>query len=437
MRAARSELNSVRGLLRQQIASIVSGIKHRYDITRTNEESVGRNLEKNKDQVQEIGRKQTRLRELEREVKSNRRLYNMFFKRYKEASEAADMKAANIHFIDFASVPNIPVKPKKRSFVMTSFAGSLFLGFVIAVLRERNDVTLSNSRAAEAALNVPVLGVVPYQKLARRDRQTITDVAKMIVVYPLSEFSEAIRTLRTNLVLSGLGEEQHTWLVTSTFPMEGKSTILMNLAFSLGSIGTGRILVVDADLRQPSLSARYNYLEPNSKGLTHYLGKIAHLDDCIHGVDDNIDVLPAGIIPANPQELITSPQFSRLLEELKTRYKFVLIDSPPVLSVSDSKVLAQHVHSVLYVVKAKETPISAIKEGFRRLDHFQAPLAGIVLNAVMEAENSEYGRGSNGRSGYVGFFKRTKRNFRPQRGAYGAKTSRGLKQDAGSIGDID
>ena len=265
--AARSELDTIESQLKKHIASSVSGIKNRYEIALANERAVSGNVDTNKAQVQDIGYKQTQLRELQREVDSNRNLYEMFFNRYKEASEAASMKAANIRFVDRANHPLAPIKPNKKRTILSAFVAALVAGVMLAFLLDYLDSTLKSPEDIEFKLGVTLLGLVPYYKLKKADEGVISDVGKMVVVYPKSPFAEAIRTVRTGLVLSALDSTRNTWLVTSSLSGEGKSTMAINLALSMAQMEDSKVLIIDGDMRRPTLMKRFQRGAGKQSGL--------------------------------------------------------------------------------------------------------------------------------------------------------------------------
>jgi lipopolysaccharide/colanic/teichoic acid biosynthesis glycosyltransferase len=180
----------------------------------------------------------------------------MFFNRFREASAAAGLRVANVRFIDRASGPTRPVKPKKALIIGLSFIGPLFIGMVLAFLLGRLDATLKTAKDVESKLGAPLLGIVP---LFKPKKPVAGEVGKLVITEPGSAFTEAVRTVRTGLILSArtLENPHKTWLVASSLPYEGKSTIAMNLAFALAQMNIGKVLLIDADLRRPTLMKKF------------------------------------------------------------------------------------------------------------------------------------------------------------------------------------
>ncbi len=397
--SVQSEYAAIHKLLEQHLQGIAVGIKNRYDIAKANEAAVAASIETNKSQVQNIGRKQTRLSELQREVESNKKLYETFFTRFKEASEAAEISAANIRFIDRASMPLVPIKPNKQMIITSAFFTSFFVGVLLAFILDYLDSTFKTPDDVEKKLNKPLLGIVPFlAELKFRPEK----IARVVLDAPTGNFSETIRTVRTGLVLSSLDNSTNVWMITSSFIGEGKSTLGLNLAQSLAQIaGEGsRVLLVETDMRRPNVAKRLGFA--TKQGLSQILGENQAVGDCVFAPfpDLPLDVLPAGTPPSNPQELLASKKFDELITELEKNYSTILLDAPPVHAVSDAQWLVQHVHSVIYVVKADATSVSAVRSGLTLIERFGAPLAGVVLAQLDLAKSNRYGYGYGNYDGY-------------------------------------
>jgi capsular exopolysaccharide synthesis family protein len=214
---------------------------------------------------------------------------------------------------------------------------------------------------------------------------------------PKSEFAEAIRTIRTGVVLSGLDDPHRMVLVTSSVPGEGKTTLAINLAVALGQLE--RVLLIDADLRRSSIGAKLG-LPGDATGLSNLVAGTATLDESIHVVEGSgLNVLPAGQAPPNPLELLSSTRFARTLTDLEGRYDRIVIDSAPAQAVSDALVLSRLCQGVLFVIKADETPRQLVQLAIRMLQRVEAHLVGAVLNQFDRDKVSRYGHYHYGRYG--------------------------------------
>ncbi|MFC6670569.1 GumC family protein [Marinobacterium aestuariivivens] len=375
MIAARSELNTATANLQTQVEQVVAGIERSYQLAVANEEALQSSFELNKDQIQDITRKEFKLRELQREVDSNQSLYNTFLNRLKETSATADLQSANARIVDRAVRPDEPIAPNRKLIVVLAGLLALAVGACLALVLDMLNNTFKSTEDVEEQLNLPVLGTLPLLK----DRLQ-KDVAQSFNQGRETDraFLESIRSLRTGVVLSGLNKAQKVLLVTSSIPGEGKSSVAANLAASLGQLE--KILLIDADMRRPT-SAKNFELPVGTPGLANLIAGNAQLDDCIRPLD-GFDLISAGTVPPNPLELLSSNAFASTLEELGKRYDRILIDSPPTQAVSDALMLSTLASSVIYVIKADATPIPQVRNGIGRLLHNRAPLSGVVLNQV-------------------------------------------------------
>ena len=390
MLAAKSELVTSQSSINKQVRNVISSIRKEFELARKNEQVLTRDLEKVKKEVQTINRKEYHLRELEREAAANQKLYDAFFTRFQETNATQDLEPVNARLTDIAVAPRKAAKPKKALSVAIAFVVATILGTLIAFLLEHLNNTIRRIDDVEDRLATSLLGVVAKVNLP----QGVKDF-KPQEIFEKDEFNnaaESIRTIRTGLMLSGLDSAHKVTLITSSVPNEGKTTLSSSLAISLGQME--KVLLIDADMRRPSIGKTFN-MDTRAPGLSNLVAGTETPEQCIHTMKDlGIDILPAGIIPPNPLELLSSEHFADTLRKLEDRYDRIVIDSPPVQAVSDSLVLATYANTVVYVVKADSTPYPVAKQGIGRLRSTNVDITGVVLNQL-DAEKTE---------GYYGYY---------------------------------
>jgi succinoglycan biosynthesis transport protein ExoP len=272
--------------------------------------------------------------------------------------------------------------------VATALAAGLMLGVMLAFLRDMLDNTVHSPAEVEERLGSTTLGVIPFVK---RDRKTAknTDHAYMgFADDSHSSFSEALRTIRTGIILSALDNPYKLIEVTSSVPNEGKTTVAINLASVLGQMKS--TLLIDADLRRPCLAKSLG-LDPHTPGVTNVIAGTAELRDCvIKNEAGGFSCLVGGQMVGNPLELLSSKKFNALIEKLKESFDYIVLDTPPTQAVSDALILASMADATVYVVKADATPINVIKTGLMRLRHANANIVGVTLNQVDTQKQASY-----------------------------------------------
>ncbi|GHA22972.1 GumC family protein [Oceanisphaera arctica] len=381
MVAAQSDLNSARESLKAQVAQVVGSIENNYRLAVANEQGLKSSFEQNKEQIQNISRNEFRLRELQREVETNRSLYDTFMTRLKETTATQDLETVNARVVDRAVMPDIPIKPQKSLIVALAILLALVLGVGLALLLDMLNNTFKGTEAIENKLNLPVLGILPLLKGKH------PKVARLFSQDKDKAFAESVRTIRTGLVLSGMAHPYKVMVVTSSVPGEGKTCVSSNLAQALGQMEN--TLLIDADMRRPTIARQYEFAA-GTPGLADLIAGTARLDECVKQVD-GISVLPAGMVPSNPLELLSSERFGQVLAQLSEQYDRIIIDTAPTQAVSDALMLARHANAVIYVVKSESTSIPHVQAGVGKLLQLGAPVKGVVLNQLDVKKAAKYG----------------------------------------------
>ncbi len=401
--AAEADVRSARQNTRDAIRRAIDTITKEYEAARANEKAVEKTLAQSKDEIQNMNRKEYQLNILERDVTSNRQLYDMFLGRFKETSAAGDLQSTVARVIDPAIPSSTPFAPNKTRAVQIAVVLGLVLGIMLALLIERLDNTVKTSGEVEAKLGLPVLAALPIiTGKVKPERHFIENTHSI--------FSEAIRTARTGILLSAIDEPHKAIVVTSSVPGEGKTTFAMNLALAFAQ--TKRVILVDADMRRPSIGKVFGK-ESTTPGLSNLVSGTSPAQECMFRVDETeLYVLPAGVVPPNPLELLLSKRFEDTLHKLSEMFDMVIIDSPPVQLVSDAMVIARRCTGLVYVVKADDVPYQVARNGIKRVRQSLVNIIGVALNQLdFERADRYYGE-------YTGY---AKYGYRRYYGSYGGK----------------
>ena len=405
MQEAQSSLASAQKYLAQQRRSVARSVVQEYNMARQAEKSLEAALASATGGVQDVNRKEFQLQVLEREVSSNKQLYDLFMSRAKEMDAGSDLQAAVARIVDPAVVSSLPVRPNKGQIILVAFVLGLMIGSMGAILLERMDNTIKGSESAELKLQQPVLAVLPALS-----GEALENVATMFIREPNSHHAEAIRTARTGIQLSDVDQRHRLIMVTSSVPAEGKTSTSINLALALAQ--TKRTLLIDADMRRPQVGIRLG-LAANAKGLSNLVTGSSTLKDCVHQIEgSSLLVMPSGDVPPNPLDLLVSQRFKDVLRHLQPQLDFIIVDTPPVELVSDAVAVAPMMTSAIYVVRATETPVPVIRKGLSRLQRSGTNIMGVIVNGLdFEDAQRYYGESVNGGYGntyYHGYSQQSK-----------------------------
>jgi capsular exopolysaccharide synthesis family protein len=400
--AAKAEVEASRSSLKSQLDTTVASIKREFEAAQSVEREIERTLGQARSSVQTLNRAEFELGVLQREVESNREMYNMFMTRAKETTSTSDLQSPIARVVDPALVPSAPVKPRKGVIVGVAMLLALLAGVGASLLIDQLDKTLKTADDVERKLGVPLLTTLPL--LGKADARRAAS-SRMFSEQPNSVFSEAVRTARSGVLLSALDSPHRMLVVTSSLPGEGKSTFAINLALSHAQ--NQKTLLIDADMRRPSV-ARSLDLPPGTPGLSNFVAGSKPWAECVQQLQgSDLSVMPSGPLPPNPLEMISSKRFRERMAELAQQFDIIIIDSPPVELVSDALMLASMASGVVYVTKAMSTATPMVSKGLERVRRADGQVLGLVLNhfdfkraSKYYGDYSGYGKYGYGKKGY-------------------------------------
>ncbi len=417
MQRLKAELDSARELLQNETQRLVKAAYADYQAALKKEISLKDLFDQQKEEAFRLNSSAILYNSLKIELENKKNLLESLLKRQSETGVSARLKGlrtSNIRIVDRADLPLRPDSPRKaRNLLLAIFLG-LFGGLGLALVIEYLDNTVKSAEDVERYSGLPTLGVVPVfdedatlnghyyayrsaededegKKRKKKDRPPVEPVEaeseeeprsiELISHFaPDSTFAESYRSLRTALLLSGPLASLKSLIITSPLPNEGKSVTISNLAVSLAQMEK-KVLLVDADLRRPKQHRIFNL--KNHDGLSNYLTMGLDLNRMIKTtLVPSLYLINSGPVPPNPAELLGSDRMKGLLERLKAAFDFILIDTPPILSVTDSQVLGRMVDGLVLVVQADRTPKEALRQSREIIDLLQLKTYGVVINAL-------------------------------------------------------
>lgn len=392
-----AQMADVRARIGQQIDDALEALDVQIEQIVANEKSVRASLEREKKAAIELNKLAIDYNKLKRESEKNLNLHGLVLHRLKETDLTSMLRANNVRLLDPALVPKTPVRPRVQFNIGLSLLFGLGLGVGLAYLVHFLDRTVKSQADIEAVVGLPFLGMIPSIKdvektAAKASAEELPRLLRerdmYIITHPRSPVAECHRALRTNITFMSPDKPLARLLVTSAGPREGKSTTAVGIAVTMAQSGK-RILIMDTDMRRPRLHHAFGV--PNDRGVSTYVVGECPIEDAIKHTDvPGVDVMPCGPIPPNPAELLHTERFRELLDHLTRRYDRVILDSPPVIAVTDATVLSTITDGVLMVVKAGHTTKDMLAQAKRRLADVNANVLGVVLNDL-DIEKRQYG----------------------------------------------
>ncbi|MBI4165294.1 MAG: polysaccharide biosynthesis tyrosine autokinase [Acidobacteria bacterium] len=386
----KNQIDTLQGALERQKKALAQNIVDEYTAAVANEKYLADALEGQKKEVNEIAERSIQYNILKREVDTSKQLYEGLLQRLKESQVSAGLKASNVRIVDSAEEPQKPVKPRVLLNLALGVIVGLGLGIGLAFFQEYLDNTIKTPDEVENLLRLPSLGVLPSmiagleakgtdgKSLSLASTKQTPQLAPAVQTNP--QYLEAFRSLRTSILLSA-NPVPKLLLITSALPGEGKTTTTVNLGATLASLGN-KVVIVDCDMRRPACHRSTGV--QNKPGFVQCLTGQVDLVEAILPVPgvENLHVIPCGPIPPNPAEVLSASLTFELLRRLRGEFEYVLVDSPPLLSVADSRILATAADAVVLVVRAFSTPYDAVRRARSLLYGAGARILGVALNDV-------------------------------------------------------
>ncbi len=377
VKALIGRMNSIKERILAEEEKVFRTIQHRYESAKAKVAQMEKRMEAQKQLTLDLNERTTQYAIMAREVETNKQIYQSLLERTREIESMAGISSSAIHVVDAAAFPLFPSKPNVKRNMMLAIVLGVMGGIGLAFFLEYFTDRVANPDEISDRYQIPILGVAPLTK------KGIFQLEKAFVEDPRSPFAEAMRTTRVSLQLSGAGDKSKSFVLTSTKPGEGKTTLATNLALTFAGAGE-KVVVVDADMRRPRIHKVFNISEDqmNGCGLSSFLAG-AKGDKLLqsNGVG-NLRLVASGPIPPNPVELLASNRFAKLIKALEKRFDRVIVDGPPHQGFADILVLCQHVGGVVLVSSIGETTRESLRHFKKSMMNVNGHILGCIINKV-------------------------------------------------------
>ena len=395
MAHVKSELDDLRRRIHNEMQKIFNSVKHEYEADLSRVKMIRNAVERHKQEKMKLEQHEVEHAILDRKAQSNRQLYDTFLRQMKETNLTSGMSMSSIYLADPVVAPRHPVKPTTRLNIMLGLLAGLLGGIGLAFVLDYHDHSFRSPNDVERYLpRLPLFGIVPMLPNGHRKwSQKLLAFGNGAGSAPLHLIAEHYRTIRTNILLSSVNRPLSSLVVTSPGENEGKTTVAVNLAFAMGQLEALRVVLINADLRKPAAKKFPGFQAEDAKGLAHFLTGQATFQEVIHPTEiANLWVIPHGLIPSNPSELLHSERMVELIKHLTENYFRVIVDAPPVLPVADSIILSTQVDGAVLVVSEGETSREACRVALNRVTGCGGNVVGVVLQKAHLAQVPKYVR---------------------------------------------
>ncbi len=376
VKALKVRMKSIANRISSEEQKVFLAMENEYMTALKKSQAMKARVYEQKKLAMDLNERATQYKIMDREVETNKGIYQSLLERTKEIESMAGVSSSNINILDHALLPVFPFKPNVKMNLLLAMITGLIGGIGCAFLLEYFADTITDPDEIPDRFQIPILGVAPLVK------ENCYPAARTFTSDPRACLSEALRTTKTSIQLSGVGSNAKSFLLTSTIKGEGKTTLAINLAQAFAGAGE-KVVLIDADMRMPS-AHKFLGLEDTvrDRGLSSLLAGVADKNAICKTDIANLFFIPAGPVPPNPVELLASNRFAKLMVQVGQHYDRIIVDGPPYQGFADTLVLSQNVGGVVLVCSMGETTRDALRHFKKSILNVRGTILGCIINKV-------------------------------------------------------